>query len=127
MQLNKESIGTDFHTSEHTSDKEFLESTAPLAIDKVRVNKCYIFVHIFVVTILAWHFGYSMSVVNPNIETFIVKFNWDASEKPIYISLLSFIVPLGAVFGTPIAKTLVRLHPTYRTDLLRETQSYDHL
>jgi hypothetical protein len=46
-------------------------------------------------------------LINPNIETFIVKFGWTDENASLYISLLSMINPLGALFGVFIAKHMV--------------------
>ena len=46
-------------------------------------------------------------LINPNIDTFFVKFGWTDENASSYISLLSMINPLGALFGVFIAKHLV--------------------
>lgn len=47
-------------------------------------------------------------LINPNIDTFITKFQWTEDNASSYVSLLSMINPLGALFGTFIAKYMVR-------------------
>lgn len=46
-------------------------------------------------------------LINPNIDTFISKFGWTDENAAHYVSLLSMINPLGALFGTFIAKYMV--------------------
>ena len=43
-------------------------------------------------------------LINPNIDTFIVKFGWTEENQSSFISMLSMINPLGGLFGVFIAK-----------------------
>lgn len=46
-------------------------------------------------------------LINPNIDTFIVKFGWSDSNASGYISVLSMVNPLGGLVGTFVAKYMV--------------------
>ena len=46
-------------------------------------------------------------LINPNIDTFIVKFGWTEDNQSSYISMLSMINPTGGLFGVFIAKYLI--------------------
>jgi len=46
-------------------------------------------------------------LINPNIDTFIVKFGWSDSNASYYISVLSMVNPLGGLVGTFVAKYTV--------------------
>ncbi len=47
-------------------------------------------------------------LINPNIDTFIVKFGWNEENQSSFISILSMINPLGGLFGVFIAKYMVK-------------------
>jgi fucose permease len=51
--------------------------------------------------------GLSIMLINPNIDTFIVKFGWTEDNQSTFISMLSMINPLGGLFGVFIAKYLI--------------------
>jgi hypothetical protein len=46
-------------------------------------------------------------LINPNIDTFIVKFGWTEENQSTYISMLSMVNPMGGLFGVFIAKGLI--------------------
>ena len=46
-------------------------------------------------------------LINPNIDTFIVKFGWTEDNQSSFISMLSMINPMGGLFGVFIAKYLI--------------------
>lgn len=48
-----------------------------------------------------------MTNFNPNIDVFIVKFNWTEDNQTFYISLISMITPLGGMIGSIFAKHIV--------------------
>ena len=54
-----------------------------------------------------FNIGYGMCVFNPNISTFKLKFGWTPENESNYIALISLLNPLGATFGSFIAKHLV--------------------
>jgi hypothetical protein len=53
--------------------------------------------------------GLSIMLINPNIDTFITKFELTEDNKSSYISILSLVNPLGGLVGVFIAKSLVRI------------------
>lgn len=46
-------------------------------------------------------------LINPNIDTFVVKFGWTEDNASSFISVLSMVNPLGGLFGTFVAKYMV--------------------
>jgi len=46
-------------------------------------------------------------LINPNIDTFISKFELTEHNQSSYISILSLVNPLGGLVGVFIAKSLV--------------------
>jgi len=47
-------------------------------------------------------------LINPNIDTFIVKFGWTEENASSFISVLSLVNPLGGLIGTFLAKYMVK-------------------
>lgn len=66
------------------SNLEIMET--PIYIDNLRINKRFLFVYVLFVSSLVIHFGkfkysiqglgYGITVFNPVINTFILKFEW---------------------------------------------------
>ncbi|CDW82084.1 sugar transporter family protein [Stylonychia lemnae] len=89
--------------------KQFLTNqleTEKFNLESVRVKKGFIIPYIIVVTLLVSQFGYTIGVINPLIDTLIVKFGWTEDNQSFYISLLSTMIPLGGFFGALIGKSL---------------------
>jgi MFS family permease len=64
-----------------------------------RVNKRFLFSFLLFMASSTISFGYMVVNVNPNIETFEVKFNLKGSEGATWIAIISTVNSVGAVCG----------------------------
>ena len=85
-------------------------------IEAVRIKKGFVVAFLVCIALLTTQFGkkealrdigLSIMLINPNIDTFIVKFGWSDSNASGYISILSMVNPLGGLVGTFVAKYMV--------------------
>lgn len=62
-------------------------------------------------------------MINTQIDTFIVKFQWSKASAAKNISLLSMVNPLGGLIGAFFGKTLVSFTYISLIDKLWKVQS----